>query len=238
MIGIFQESDFTWQNDSDPTIPVDERNYQLKSGIPTQAENPRPGDLRFEDISGPDGKPDGVIDMDYDRKIIGKQFPDLTYSLTVGAEYKGVDMNLFFHGVTGRDLYNCGAMVVPFANDNGNVWADMVDSRWTYENKSNTNPRLFNDNTRMNIRSNYYLQDASFLRLKNIEIGYSLPQKVFQKIHIEKCRIYAGIQNAFTITGFKGWDPERPATNIPSDVYPHGRGYKFGLNLNFYQQRL
>ena len=233
VIGIFQESDFTWQNDSDPTIPVDERNYQLKSGIPTQAENPRPGDLRFEDISGPDGKPDGVIDMDYDRKIIGKQFPDLTYSLTLGAEYKGFDMNLFFHGVTGRDLYNCGAMVVPFANDNGNVWADMVDSRWTYENKSNTNPRLFNDNTRMNIRSNYYLQDASFLRLKNIEIGYSLPQKVLQKLHIEKCRIYAGIQNAFTITGFKGWDPERPATNISSDVYPQVRVYNFGLNLNF-----
>lgn len=233
VIGIFQESDFTWQNNSDPSIPIYERSYQLKPGIPTQSESPRPGDLRFEDISGPDGKPDGVIDMDYDRKIIGKQFPDLTYSFTLGAEYKGFDATLFFQGVTGRDLYSCGAMVVPFANDNGNVWAEQVENRWTYENKSNTYPRLFNDNTRMSMRSNYYLQDASFLRLKNVEIGYSLPKNVLKKLRIEKCRIYAGVQNAFTITGFKGWDPERPASNISTDVYPQVRVYNFGLNLNF-----
>lgn len=233
VIGIFQVDDFTWQNNSDPSIPIEERKYVLKEGIPTQAENPIPGDLRFEDISGPNGVPDGKIDLDYDRKIIGKQFPDLAYSFTVGGEYKGFDINLFFHGVTGRDLYSCGAMVVPFANDNGNVWKEQVDDRWTYENPSNTNPRLFNDNARMTMRSNYYLQDASFLRLKNVEVGYTFPKNLLKKIRVENLRIYAGIQNAFTITGFKGWDPERPASNISSDVYPQVRVYNIGLNLKF-----
>lgn len=233
VIGIFQESDFTWQNNSDPDVPVQDRNYVLKPGIPTQAENPKPGDLRFEDISGPDGVPDGTIDLDHDRKIIGSQFPDLTYSFNIGGEYKGFDFNLFFHGVAGRDLYSCGAMVVPFVNDNGNVWKEMVGSRWTYENPSTTHPRLFNDNARLTMRSNYYLQDASFLRLKNVEIGYTFPKNLMKKIWVDRLRIYAGVQNAFTFTKFKGWDPERPAENISSDVYPQVRVYNVGVNISF-----
>ena len=233
VIGIFQESDFTWQNNSDPNVPVQDRNYVLKPGIPTQAENPKPGDLRFEDISGPDGVPDGTIDLDHDRKIIGSQFPDLTYSFNIGGEYKGFDFNLFFHGVAGRDLYSCGAMVVPFVNDNGNVWKEMVGSRWTYENPSTTHPRLFNDNARLTMRSNYYLQDASFLRLKNVEIGYTFPKNLMKKIWVDRLRIYAGVQNVFTFTKFKGWDPERPAENISSDVYPQVRVYNVGVNISF-----
>lgn len=233
MEGIFQVSDFTWQSNSDPNIPVHERTYVLKPGIPTQAENPKPGDIRFRDISGPNGEPDGVIDLDYDRTVIGNQFPDFTYSFNIGTEYKGFDINLFFHGVQGRDLYNQGAMVVPFVNDNGNVWKEGANRRWTYENPSNSHPRLFNDNTRLTMRSDYYVEDASFLRLKNVEVGYTLPRRLMKKLKMESVRVYAGVQNAFTITSFNGWDPERPATNISSDVYPQVRVYNMGINVNF-----
>jgi len=230
---IFQVTDFTWQNNSDATIPVQNRTYTLKTGIATQSENPLPGDLRFKDISGPNGVPDGVIDLNYDRTIIGKQFPDLTFSFTIGSEYKGFDLNLFFYGVLGRDAYNQGAMVVPFVNDNGNVWSELVANRWTYENPSTTQTRLFNDNTRLTMRSDYYIEDASFVRLKNIELGYSVPKSILRKINIAKLRLFIGIQNAFTLTAFKGWDPERPADNITSDIYPQVRIYNAGLNVNF-----
>lgn len=233
MEGIFQVTDFTWQNNSDPSIPVQDRTYTLNPGISTQSENPLPGDLKFKDISGPNGVPDGAIEMNYDRTIIGKQFPDLTYSFTIGSEYKGFDLNLFFYGVLGRDAYNQGAMVVPFVNDNGNVWSELVADRWTYENPSTTRTRLFNDNTRLTMRSDYYIEDASFVRLKNVELGYSLPKYILKKLKIEKVRLYVGIQNAFTLTAFKGWDPERSADNITSDIYPQVRVYNVGLNVNF-----
>ena len=109
----------------------------------------------------------------------------------------------------------------------------MVGSRWTYENPSTTHPRLFNDNARLTMRSNYYLQDASFLRLKNVEIGYTFPKNLMKKIWVDRLRIYAGVQNAFTFTKFKGWDPERPAENISSDVYPQVRVYNVGVNISF-----
>ena len=191
------------------------------------------GDLKFADLSGPDGKPDGKIDLDYDRTIIGDPFPDVSMSLNLNWGWKGIDFNMFWQTVLGRDMYNQGPMVVPFYNDNGNVWKDMVDKRWTADNPTNRHPRMNYDSKTANTRSSYYIYDASFLRLKNIELGYTLPVRWTAKLHMSKVRIYAGIQNAWTLTNFPGWDPERPSTNIASEVYPQIRIYNFGLNIGF-----
>ena len=109
----------------------------------------------------------------------------------------------------------------------------MVPKRWTADNPTNRHPRLNYSTRTATTRSSYYIYDASFLRLKNIEIGYTLPSKWLSKAGIQKLRIYAGIQNAWTWTNFPGWDPERPSTNISSEVYPQVRIYNFGINLNF-----
>lgn len=234
MDGIYQMNDFTWQNDSDPNIPIQDRQYTLKEGLPVQTEGAvRPGDIKFKDISGPDGKPDGEIDLDYDRKVIGNPFPDITMSLNLSMDWKGLDFNMFWQSSLGREMYNQGPMVIPFYSDWGNVWADMVPKRWTADNPTNRHPRLNYSTRTATTRSSYYIYDASFLRLKNIEIGYTLPSKWLSKAGIQKLRIYAGIQNAWTWTNFPGWDPERPSTNISSEVYPQVRIYNFGINLNF-----
>lgn len=234
MDGVYQMDDFTWQNDSDPSIPLQDRNYELKPGLPVQTEGAvRPGDLKYKDISGPDGVPDGEIDLDYDREVIGNPFPDVTMSLNLSVDWKGVDFNMFWQSSIGRDMYNQGPMVIPFYSDWGNVWADMVSKRWTVDNPTNSHPRLNYSSRTATTRSSYYIYDASFLRLKNIEIGYSLPSRWLSKIRVQKLRIYAGIQNAWTWTNFPGWDPERPSTNISSEVYPQVRIYNFGINLTF-----
>ena len=156
----------------------------------------RPGDIKFKDISGPDGKPDGEIDLDYDRKVIGNPFPDITMSLNLSMDWKGLDFNMFWQSSLGREMYNQGPMVIPFYSDWGNVWADMVPKRWTADNPTNRHPRLNYSTRTATTRSSYYIYDASFLN-------------------------------------FPGWDPERPSTNISSEVYPQVRIYNFGINLNF-----
>lgn len=232
--GVYQFSDFTWQNNSDANVPLNERVYKLKDGLPVPSEGkPRPGDLKFKDLGGADGKPDGAINLDYDRAIIGNSFPDVSLSLNFSWGWKGIDFNMFWQSVIGRDMYNQGPMVVPFFNDNGNVWKDMVDKAWTVDNQNNKHPRLNYDTKTANLRSDYYIYDASFLRLKNIEVGYTFPARWTQKAFISKLRVYAGIQNAWTLTNFPGWDPERPSTNIASEVYPQVRIYNFGINVNF-----
>lgn len=234
MDGIYQMDDFTWQNDSDPSVPIQDRQYRLKPGLPVQTEGAvRPGDLKYRDLSGPDGVPDGEIDLDYDREVIGNPFPDATLSLNLSVDWKGLDFNMFWQSSIGRDMYNQGPMVIPFYRDWGNVWADMVSERWTADNPTNSHPRLNYSTRTTTTRSSYYIYDASFLRLKNIEIGYSLPSRWLKKIHIRKLRVYAGIQNAWTWTDFPGWDPERPSSNISSEVYPQVRIYNFGINLSF-----
>ena len=232
--GIYQFEDFTWQNNSDPNISLDQRQYQLKAGQPVPSEgSPRPGDLKYRDISGPDGKPDGKIDLAYDRAVIGNPFPDVTFSLNVSAEWHGFDFNMFWYASVGRDMYNQGPMVIPFYNDGGNVWRYMADRRWTADNPSNEHPRLNYDTRTATTRSSYYVFDASYLRLKNVEIGYTFPARWTKKAFISKLRIYAGLQNALTFTKYPGWDPERVSSNVASEVYPQVRIYNFGLNINF-----
>lgn len=224
--GVYQISDFTWQNNSDPSIAYENRTWNLKPGeAKTSFYNAVPGDLKFKDLNG-----DGVIDNN-DRSVTGKQFPDLNYSWNFNVEYKNFDLGVFFQGVAGIQGYTYYEVASEFSNfsNSGAWWMD----RWTPSNPTNTMPRVTLDDARRNLHSTFYQENAAYLRLKNIELGYSLPKSVLSKANINSIRLYFNVQNAFTITKFKGFDPEQNTSELRAEAYPQTRIFTVGLNANF-----
>jgi TonB-linked SusC/RagA family outer membrane protein len=227
MDGIYQISDFTWQDNSDPSISHEDREYTLKPDVVSVTNyTAQPGDIKYKDLDG-----DGIVDMNNDRTIIGKQFPDLTYSLNVNLVWKHFDLGLFLQGVQGIQGYTYYEIATPFSGfaNLGTWWND----RWTPDNPSNEIPRLTTDGVRNNIHSSFYMENASYLRLKNIELGYTINPNIASKIGIASARIYGNIQNAFTITKYKGFDPEQTVGETRAEAFPQVRIMSIGVNVNF-----
>ncbi|CAL1519685.1 TonB-dependent receptor [Chitinophaga sp. MM2321] len=204
---------------------------------------PVPGDIRFkdqitEDTNG-DGIPDsrdGVINED-DKVIMGKSYPDWTFSSTFAFDWKGFDISLFFQGVYGINSLNQGMVTAPFHGGEANTGAWYKDG-WTAEHPSKTIQRVYSDPSRFSIVSGYYLEDASYLRLKNVEVGYTLSDQWIRKIGLNpgnsRLRVYANIQNAITWTRMRfGFDPEKPAGIVNTLQYPQTRIYSMGVNVKF-----
>lgn len=223
---IFQVDDFTWQNNSDANIPHGQRQYELKSGFATQSEGPRPGDLKFKDL-----EPDGIIN-DQDRTIIGKQIPDFMYSFNLSANWQNFNFSCFFQGVQGVDAYIGGYLVSPFYNS-ASLLDTWLTDRWTYENPSTKYQRLYVDKTKQTIVSDYYITDASYLRLKNIEIGYEFDKKLISKLRLQKLKVYTSVQNAFIWSNTKSFDPEKLGDVVSSDFHPQASIYSVGVNVIF-----
>lgn len=196
---------------------------------PTQFGNANtgPGDIRYADISGPNGIPDGVVD-DNDRTVIGDPNPDLLINFNGSLDYKGIDFSFLFQGVKGVDRLIMGNGNLPMPDNRSNALEYWID-RWTPENPSNNLPRVGGQNN--TIVSSFYVQDASYLRLKNIEIGYSLPQSVLEKYSITKVRFYVGAQNILTLTGLEYFDPEGANGSQSNRNAPLYKTITFGLNL-------
>ena len=227
MDGLYQISDFTWQNNSDPNIPHEQRNYVLKDGVVSVANyTAQPGDIKYKDLNG-----DGKVTMEDDRTIIGKQFPDLTYAWQLNLEWKNFDFSMFWQGVQGINGYTYFEIACPFSGfaNMGDWWLD----RWTPDNPGAKYPRLTLDGTRNNIHSTFYMENASYLRLKNIELGYTFDKKLLPFMRNCSVRLYGNIQNAFTITNYKGFDPEMEVGETRAQAYPQVRIYTIGLNVNF-----
>lgn len=217
MDGIYQLNDFDY----------DGITYTLKDDVVSVTNyNAQPGDIKFVDQDG-----DGIVDPNNDRTIIGKQFPDLTYSLNLNLEWKQFDFSAFFQGVQGIEGYLYYEIASPFSGvaNLGSWWKD----RWTVDNPSNSMPRLTLDEYRTNVHSSFYMEDASYLRLKNIELGYTISPSIVSKIGLSSVRIYGNIQNAFTITNFKGFDPEQTVDQTRAEAFPQVRVMTMGLNVNF-----
>lgn len=197
--------------------------------------NVKPGFIKYRDISGPDGVPDGKIDGD-DRTVIGDPRAHYEFGLTLGGEWKGIDFSVFFQGVGKKDVYYSGSGAKPFIG-NGTIYEYQLDT-WTEDNPNAKFPLLLQDpngNLANNMLSSHWVQSGAYCRLKNLVIGYTLPRKLTRKAMIERVRIYASGQNLFTIRGdnfYKGFDPE---ASIGSGVscYPLNKTYLIGLNLEF-----
>ncbi|APD05968.1 tonB-dependent receptor SusC [Flavobacteriaceae bacterium UJ101] len=194
-----------------------------------------PGDFRYVDING-----DGIIN-DSDKTEIGNPFPDVIIGWNLGANYKGFDFALNTVSFIGNDVYRAYERnSVPT-----NRYASVLD-RWTGTGTSNTTPRVTNVDSNRNTRiSDYYVEDGSFLKIKNISLGYTIPKESMSKVGLESVRVYAAVKNAFTFTNYSGYDPEISAqsddsfssnileTGIDRGRYPQPRIWSMGININF-----
>ena len=193
----------------------------------------KPGDFRFVDTDG-----NGKINSD-DRTNIGNGVPDWSFGLNFDAEWKGIDLGVFFQGVSGVDVFDA-TYRQDIASGNYPTW---VLQRWTGEGTSNTVPTL--GDSKNWVCSDMYVRDGSYLRLKNITLGYTLPRELTRRIGISRLRIYGRAENLFTWTKYWGFDPEIGAgfdndlqkhrtevTGVDYGVYPQARTFTIGFNIS------
>ncbi len=202
------------------------------SSSPAQFNNPaltKPGDIKYADISGPAGKPDGVVN-ELDRTIIGNPYPSWIYNFNINADYKGFDLNVVFEGIGNVDRIFMDNGQLPFEGDRNNGLSYWIN-RWTATNPSTKLPRLGGYSNA--IVSSFYIQDASYLRMKNLELGYSLPASLMKKIRMSKVRLFVSGQNLLTFTKMENFDPERARGRNTDQGVPLYKVYSFGLNVKF-----
>ena len=194
----------------------------------TQVENgTAPGDVKFRDLNN-----DGVINAE-DRTYIGNPFPEWTFSMNNNFNYKNIDLQIFLQGVAGNDIYNANRIWQEGMSVPQNQIAKVKD-RWTGEGTSNSIPRAIYGDPNQNARhSTRFVEDGSYLRIKNVTLGYTLPKEVTQKFHTDMLRIYLSCQNLYTFTKYSGMDPEVGTGGVDGGTYPVTRTVSFGLNVQF-----
>ena len=188
---------------------------------------PKPGDLKIKDQNK-----DGVVDAD-DRVVVKGAYPDYTYSFSLNIGWKGFNLSTFFQGVKGLKLRVDGWGIDPF--DQGTPPTTKFWNAWTPDNHSNTVPAIYESGYQgvSAYNSTYYLQDASYLRLKNINLSYIFSKAILNKIKLKGLVLYVSGDNLFTITKYEGADPERLEGNGRYAQYPQLRTLNAGLNVNF-----
>lgn len=208
--------------------------FQTDAEIAASAQpNAKPGDLRYKDISGPNGRPDGVIN-DLDRAYSGSYLPKLTYGINGNVSYKEFDLSFNTYGTSGSKIYN-GKKAIRGTDSRDNIETSVAINRWTPNNTNTNVPRA---NTAILPASTYFLESGDFFRLNNLTIGYTLPKGIMSKAGISSLRVYATAQNLFTITPYSGFTPELTSASplnggIEFNTYPSTRTFAFGVNLGF-----
>ena len=193
------------------------------------------GNPIYKDISGPDGIPDGEISMQYDRTVIGNPYPDVIYGLNFSISWKGIELFTSASGTSGNDVVNA-SQGYGFAYSNRTT--KVLDS-WLEERPNSTVMRPSASEATNHEFSNYYIEDGSYFRFKNITLGYTFPETIVNKIKLTNLRLYVSANNLITFTNYSGFDPEIGANNDPRDVgidrgfYPQSRSIMGGLQLSF-----
>lgn len=209
------------------------QNQAQIDAAPKHQNNPRPGDLIFADHSGPSGVPDGKIDS-YDRIVIKGQHPDFNYGFNFNLGYKGIDLSAFFQGVAGTKVFTkeWGYGAFRQWSPPPTFWRE----RWTIDNPTNKLPGMYVDNyAPITTSSSFWLQNASYLRLKNVSIGYTFSSEFTSKLGMQNLRLYFSGDNLLTFTDFVG-DPERVIQDNTSGrfaIYPQAKVFSFGIKTTF-----
>ncbi|KPL11853.1 MAG: hypothetical protein AMS26_19395 [Bacteroides sp. SM23_62] len=209
-----------------------------------QGTNIQPGDVKFKDLSGPDGIPDGIIDS-HDRSHVGSPLPDFTYGFNTTLNYKNWDFSLFMEGIYGNKIYWQAAHDIEGFYRAFNLTTRVYNERWTGPGTSQTQPRVsWSGSTNNKKPSTRFLFDGSYLRLKNISLGYTFSSNIIEKIRAKRIKIYVSAQNLITFTKYPGLDPEMQtsdnakldgdlAVGIDWGTYPSARVFNIGLNIGF-----
>ncbi|NJO03351.1 MAG: TonB-dependent receptor [Bacteroidia bacterium] len=192
--------------------------------------NAAPGDIRFVDVNQ-----DGQIN-DADRTLIGNPTPDWTFGANFAADWKGFDLSIFLQGALGNDIFNgTRRHDLPTAN-----MSTRFLNRWTGPGTSNEVPRLTitDPNGNFSKVSDFYIEDGSYMRIKDLQLGYSLPTKVTELLHIQRARFFVAANNLVTLTRYRGFDPEIGAASslsigIDRGIYPQARTYRLGASITF-----
>ena len=217
-IGFFTSADFN-------------QDGSLKAGIPSQPWGKvYPGDIRYADESGSNGKPDGKID-DNDIVPIGKSYvPEVIYGFSPSISYKGFDLNLMFQGAANRDFIISGAGAWPFYSSSSATVENL--NYWTPNNLNAANPRITTSPSPNNmVGSSFWVRNGNYLRLKTGQIGYTFPARIINKIKIKSLRVYVSGQNLLTWSSLKNFDPE--VSDTQGMYYPQQKVVSVGLNVTF-----
>ncbi|MFC2137491.1 SusC/RagA family TonB-linked outer membrane protein [Bacteroidota bacterium] len=236
--GIFQN----WE-DIDNHISILNNDDGTIDSVVILQPNAKPGEIKYLDIASKDTNgnivmiPDGVID-ESDRTLIGNPHPDFTFGLNANLEFFNFDLSMFWQGVYGNEIYLYPRTERAFYNRP----LYMYDERWTGEGTTNDGVRAFSAETvgKIGEASDFWVYDGSYVRLKQISIGYTIPNNITSKIQIQKLRIYFSANNVLTFTKYPGNDPEVGGTTdnansigVDLTMYPSAKSYIFGLNLVF-----
>ncbi|RBL94110.1 SusC/RagA family protein [Chitinophaga flava] len=203
----------------------------------------RPGDLRFKDINGVDANgnivpgPDGKLDA-ADRTMIGNPWPDFVYGVNINMNYKRFDLSMFWQGSLGNDVMN----ILRYDTESGTGWYNapqgFLEKAWNGPGSTNKYYRISSNSALNSSVSDYFVEDGSYLRLKNIQLGYNFPEKWLQRARIPQLRLYVGAQNLFTFTKYSGLDPEMGNDDprligIDQGYFPQARTFMIGVNAKF-----
>lgn len=215
--------------------------YRVTEGLPlgsmygyiSEGVDPATGDIVYKDVNG-----NGILDPN-DRTQIGTGLPKFIYGITNTLNYKNFDLNLFFQGSYGNDIYNANKIALEGMFDSKNQSVAVLD-RWTPENTDTDIPRARRGNFDNVRNSTRFVEDGSYIRLKTATLSYHINSKLLEKVKMQKATVYFTGQNLLTITKYSGFDPEvnafgQSATEVGIDygTYPQAKIYTFGLNLEF-----
>ncbi|MCQ2246150.1 MAG: TonB-dependent receptor [Bacteroidaceae bacterium] len=251
--GRYEVSDFEGYDAATSTWTLKEKVASDQSVIGSRV---RPGSIKLQDISGPKGEPDGVVD-EYDKTIIGNANPKFTGGFGINARFYGFDLSANFNFSVGNDVYNANKIEFSTTTHDyqyRNMLSSMAEGkRWTNLNEDgtlcndpaklaamNANTTEFSPYTTKGFFSDWAVENGSFLRLNTLTLGYTLPKALVQKAKLESLRFYATCYNVFCLTSYSGYDPEvstirRTALTpgVDYSAYPKSRQFVIGLNLNF-----
>lgn len=210
-------------------------NYSLPKVPVILGNDYQPGDIKYEDISGPDGKPDGRITPEYDKVVLGSNIPRYTYTVRGDLGWKGIDFSFVIQGVGKCDGYLEGTARHAF-QDMAAYPQKVHLERYNVVTNPNPDalyPRLtYNTGFNQNTFSTYWMENASYMRLKNVQIGYTFPEKWMKKARIDNLRVYLSGDNLLTVSDFfYAYDPETPVSK--GGYYPQVKTVVLGLNITF-----